>query len=118
MTTFAYTAFLRDSSGDEPIDPMETDFDHANLECSRNEDGTHSLILDLDCPHEYRPSSTAGHGHLIVHARMPWESLLEIFTLLSTVGVIEDSWVKHTKENGAAYVRRAGIKKSSADFPG
>lgn len=42
----------------------------ANLQGSANGDGTHSIVLDLDCLHEYRTSSTEGHGHLIIPARL------------------------------------------------
>jgi len=97
-------------------------FDTPNLEGSLNEDGTHSIVLDLDCEHEYRPSSTPGHGHLIVKARLPWYDpdglgYQALLRMLARAGVIEGGWLAHAERRKGTFVRRAGVYKTETSVP-
>lgn len=84
----------------------------ANLQGSPNGDGTHSIVLDLDCRHEYRPSTTPGHGHLIIEAKLSPEHYGDLLGHLERAGVISTAYYSHaSRREWATFVRPAGLKK-------
>lgn len=113
MTTLWYVPNLGRSYSEEDFRVL-ADPEVANLEGSQNEDGTtHSIVLDLDGPHRYRPSSTPGHGHLIVDTSIPWKEYETLLKLLAKVGMIEPGYLKMSLARGGSFVRREGVKKDN-----
>lgn len=74
--------------------------------------GKHILLLDLDCDHVYVPSSTPGHGHLIVNEPMDVQAMLGVLDQLSYAGIIEEGFAKSARHRGAAWLRLPWVKKS------
>lgn len=113
MTTWWFAPNLSDP------DPARADVRHkvatqaeANLQGSLNEDGTHSIVLDLDCPHEYRPSTTKGHGHLVIPARLSTDTYGKLLQLLEITGVITSGYLGHASKRGwQTFVRAPGVVK-------
>lgn len=90
----------------------------ANLQGSPNGDGTHSVVLDLDGPHEYRPSATFGHAHLIVPARLSKRRYRRLLKALCQAGVITPSYLHHASRRGwSTFVRAPGIFKADGESP-
>jgi hypothetical protein len=88
----------------------------ANLQGSPNGDGTHSIVLDLDCPHEYRDSSTPGHGHLIVPARLSRRQYRRLLKMLCKAGAITPSYLGHaSRRQWATFVRAPGVYKADGE---
>jgi hypothetical protein len=67
--------------------------------------GRHKIAIDLDVPHAYVPSSTPGHGHLIVDVDLSWPRYLELLEHLSQAGVLEIGYVKAAAARGATWLR-------------
>lgn len=85
----------------------------ANLQGSPNGDGTHSIVLDLDCEHDYRPSTTPGHGHLVIPAKLDPVQYRLLLKALARAGVITQGYLDHAlRRDGATFVRVAGVKKT------
>lgn len=116
MTTH-YLHLHLDSKNDEmrarkPIEVLPGSEHFANLEGSLNGDGiSHSIVLDLDGDHEYRPSSTPGHGHLIIHTKMAKVDFFDLLQVLADYGVISEQWLAHAMDEGQAFVRSRGVYK-------
>ena len=83
----------------------------SNLVCSEIAEDQHYVLLDLDVPHAYSPSSTVGHGHLYIDKVLPFEDYLEILQVLSKHGIIEAGFYEWTKRRGYAALRPPGISK-------
>lgn len=66
-----------------------------------NPTGKHKVAIDIDLPHCYVPSSTPGHGHLIIDTDLDFEAYEKLLTALREAGIIEKGFL------GAARVRRA-----------
>ena len=110
------TTFWRNDHLDDPAPSYRdiwypADFEDANLESSLNEDGTHSIVLDLDYDHEYRPSTTPGHGHLVIPAHLTWDQYKDLLDALYAAGVIQYGFYWSALRRGATFVRRAGVTK-------
>lgn len=65
----------------------------------------HHLMLDLDIQHKYIPSSTEGHGHLIIDHPIPEDTMWEILDLLVTAGILQKAFVDLAKRRGAVFLR-------------
>lgn len=88
---------------DEPYDPaqpfnaqhrhkVENSLD-ANLQSSLWTDGFHRPTLDIDIPCEYRPSTTPGHGHLILPTvKLSWLQYDVLLGALARAGIIEEGF--------------------------
>lgn len=74
--------------------------------------GTHALLLDLDVPAYLVPSTTQGHSHLYVDARIPEEKYFELLDLLAEVGVIEKGYAVMSKRKGGSNLRLPWVKKT------
>jgi len=90
----------------------DDDLGEPNIRTSERPDGTgHYLFLDLDVPHEYVPSSTEGHGHLVVDVSLGEDAMFEVLGVLAKHGVVQLGWVAACAARGAATLRLPGVKK-------
>lgn len=102
-------------SGYSESDAKEAELTEANLEGSLDrETGLHSIVLDLDCKHEYRPSTTPGHAHLVIPAGLTWEKYEKLLATLAEVGVIEYGYYEASRRAKGSFVRLPHIKKLPA----
>lgn len=101
--------------GQEQADrEVVTDLDEADIITSRFQgEGieTHALLLDLDIEHTYVPSSTPGHGHLLINAKLTQHEWLRVMNLLASVGVIEQGYREMSEKRGYASLRLPWVKK-------
>lgn len=97
--------------------PPISDLDAANIVTSetaeeKNLFGEHHLItIDLDVDHVYIPSTTPGHGHLLVNHPIAWEKYSRLLLLLLELGVLEEGYVDATLRRGYSAVRVPWIMK-------
>lgn len=77
-------------------------------------DGKHRVMLDLDCPHVYVPSSTEGHGHLIIDVPQDFNNLLTLLNLMFEMGILQSGFAAATKHRGETWLRAPGIIKDVA----
>lgn len=90
------------------------DYHTANLIGSRYPTGTHAILLDLDCKHEYRPSSTPGHGHLVIYPKLgsvEWYQYRKLLELLTQLGVIEQGFYNLAVKREQAFLRTPHMRK-------
>jgi hypothetical protein len=90
------------------------DADKANLITSRYKgEGieTHALLLDLDVEHIYVPSSTEGHGHLIVDAKLSRNEWEKVMRVLTDAGIIGPGYESASRLRGFASLRLPWVKK-------
>lgn len=73
--------------------------------------GKHILMLDLDIRHAYVPSTTPGHGHLIIYKPMTQETMLRLLDRLGELDIIEPGFASSARHRGAAWLRLPWIKK-------
>jgi hypothetical protein len=73
--------------------------------------GTHRVLLDLDCQHVYAPTSTPGHGHLIIDVPQTWENLNKLLQLLGDMHILQYGFVDATKSRGESWLRAPGVSK-------
>lgn len=76
--------------------------------------GMHRVLLDLDCDHMYVPSSTPGHGHLLINVPQKWSTLKELLQLLGDMGILQYGFVDATTSRGETWLRAPGVKKTPA----
>jgi hypothetical protein len=96
----------------EVSDPME-----ANLEGSLRPNGTHLVQIDLDCAHEYRPSSTPGHGHLIIQASLTWKEYEKLLEALRNARIVGGENYENAKRHKQTFLRPPWIKKGNLNPP-
>lgn len=113
MTTWWYAEHLDSADIDKRDVRSQVEIQSdANLQGSPNGDGTHSIVLDLDCPHEYRPSTTPGHAHLIIPAKLTTEQYRDLLCALKKVGVITGGYMEHARRRDwTTFVRAPGVVK-------
>ena len=73
--------------------------------------GKHRVLLDLDCSHVYIPSSTPGHGHLVIDVPQSWENLNKLLQLLGDMHILQYGFVDATLSRGESWLRAPGIEK-------
>lgn len=73
--------------------------------------GKHRILLDLDVPHTYVPSTTNGHGHLIIDVPQDWDTYMKLLLLLRDMGVLQYGYVDASGKRGETWLRAPGIKK-------
>lgn len=115
LRLFKVTTWDEDSSvtySSEVRQPATSVMD-ANISTSLREDlqGFHALLLDLDIPAWLIPSSTEGHSHLYVDARIPEESYFQLLDALANAGVIQRGYAEASKRRGGTALRLPWIKK-------
>ena len=74
-------------------------------------DGKHRVLLDLDCPHVYIPSTTPGHGHLVIDVPQEWHELRKLLQLLGDMKILQYGFVDATVARQETWLRAPGIKK-------
>ena len=80
------------------------------------EGGWHYPIFDLDVPHVYVPSTTKGHGHLIIQKKMSLESMLALYAELVDHGLMGPGFAEATRIRGFASIRLPWIKKGDENI--
>lgn len=76
--------------------------------------GKHRVLLDLDVPHVYVPSSTDGHGHLIIDVPQDFKTLQKLLQLLGDMHILQYGFVDATTARGETWLRTPGTKKTPA----
>lgn len=71
----------------------------------------HWLIADVDVPAVLIPSSTPGHSHLYVKARLSYEALNALLTALSQAGIVDPAWVDASRTRNQPMLRLPWVKK-------
>jgi hypothetical protein len=71
----------------------------------------HKIAIDLDCSHVYVPSTTPGHGHLIVDVDLSWYAYENLLEHLARVGVLEPGYVSAAKHRKATWLRTPWTRK-------
>lgn len=102
------TTPLRRINGDESLDT-------ANLVASLDLLDEHRPVLDIDFDARLIPSSTPGHYHLYLDGiALSWPAYLEVLEVLAKHGIIQQGYLKHSKERRMTVVRRPHVKKPVA----
>lgn len=85
----------------------------ANVSTSIREDceDSHALLLDLDIPAWLVPSSTEGHSHLYVDAKIPTSAYFALLDALADAGVIQRGYANSSKHRGGTALRLPWVKK-------
>lgn len=88
----------------------------ANVSTSIREDAedSHALLLDLDIPAWLIPSSTEGHSHLYVDAKIPTATYFRLLDALAEAGVIQPGYAQSSKHRGGTALRLPWVKKPVA----
>lgn len=71
----------------------------------------HMLMLDIDSEAFLIPSSTPGHNHLYVDARMTTDQLETLLDALTAAGIIEPGYANASKSRGYTSLRLPWVKK-------
>jgi hypothetical protein len=89
--------------------------EEANLITSQivGQPGMHALVIDLDVPHAYVPSTTPGHGHLYLDVPMTTELAMSLLEFLADCGVVEEGYYKASKNRGCSAVRPPWVQKEN-----
>lgn len=74
--------------------------------------GKHRVLLDLDCQHVYVPSSSTGHGHLIIDVPQDWSNLCKLLQLLGDMHILQYGFVDATFSRGETWLRTPGTEKT------
>lgn len=108
----------RDIPDYEPgIDIREEELDHANVVSSLRLDGSdfeepyHAVALDLDIPAYLVPSSTPGHSHLYIDAKVPHHRYMALLSALADAGVIERGYADVSIKRGRSDLRLPWVEK-------
>jgi hypothetical protein len=75
----------------------------------------HKPVLDIDMPVTVLPSSTPGHYHLFIDKELTWDSYVQLLSVMSAIGILEDGFVSASLARGHTAVRLPWIKKESHD---
>lgn len=87
--------------------------EEANIVSSKtNVRGLHMPVLDLDFSHEYKPSTTPGHGHLYLNVPITWWRWALLMFALRQAGAIEKGFLRWSLRRGSAFVRPEGVIKT------
>jgi len=100
---------LRKSLGLEPTEPKYA-LDKTT--------GKHRVLLDLDCPHVYVPSTNPGHGHLVIDVAQDWETYKKLLQLLGDMGILQYGYVDASFRRGETWLRAPGVQKYNSPNAG
>lgn len=89
----------------------------ANCVSSLLEDGRSAPLLDLDCIHEYRASTTPGHGHLLIDVPMTWWQYRRLLKMLGRLGILEPGYVRAALRRGHNEARLPRVQKPKPKPP-
>jgi hypothetical protein len=65
----------------------------------------HAPLFDLDIPHWYVGSGTAGHGHLYIETQVSWRRYKRVLRAMVAAGIIEKGYYRATCQRGYASLR-------------
>lgn len=87
--------------------------DDANLMCSdvTVSGNWHMPVIDLDVPVRFIPSSTPGHGHLVLGKVMSKKKYFALLDALVDAGIVESGFAQASKDRGYSAVRPPWSKK-------
>jgi hypothetical protein len=71
----------------------------------------HLPVLDLDLEAHLEPSTTPGHYHLYLNKGVSWAQYCKLLDVMAECGLLEEGFVRLSKERGATFVRKPGHKK-------
>lgn len=109
--------------GEDPDSRPLADIDEANVVTSENwyyeeireknpnYDHVHLPVLDLDCRHTYIPSTTPGHGHLLLDVALNQEQFENLLNVLAECGILDYGYAKASLTRGYSAVRLPWIRK-------
>lgn len=96
----------------EEVQPVRVDTPEAsNLVGSLGTDGLHYPAIDLDVAHDYRPSSTAGHAHLLIDVGLPEASYRRLLDALVECGIVERGFASQLDRRGSTHLRQPWARK-------
>lgn len=93
----------------EEVDPFDDRVRNAKLDKTT---GKHRVLLDLDCPHVYVPSSTPGHGHMIIDVPNKFKDVVTLLNLMFEMGILQSGFASATAKRGETWLRAPGVKKT------
>lgn len=101
--------------GSAPATEVTNDFwDDRKTEVQLDKrEGKHRVLLDLDVQHVYVPSSTPGHGHLIIDVAQDFNTVVALLNMMFEMGILQSGFASATKHRGETWLRAPGIKKDS-----
>ena len=73
--------------------------------------GVHRPVLDFDFDAQLIPSSTEGHHHLFIDKLMSTDNYFKLLDVMAEVGLLQEGFVKNSKQRGATSVRLPWISK-------
>lgn len=65
----------------------------------------HAPVLDLDVDHLYYPSTTPGHGALLLNVTLSEEDYLELLDVLERCGIVQHGFAEASRQRGYSAVR-------------
>lgn len=71
----------------------------------------HWPVIDIDHECAWVPSTAEGHGHLYINYPVSFDGLIEILSVLSKYGIVQDGYLHAAKVRGYSAVRLPGVKK-------
>ena len=78
----------------------------------------HQIMLDIDVPHVYVPSTQEGHGHLIFRKQVPFHKYLQLMEHMAELGLIEQGFVDAARSRGEAWLRTPWTPKDAVEISG
>lgn len=100
--------------GDVAADgPVTDQWEKTTLVTSAHADnsGKHWPVIDIDMPCYLIPSSTPGHGHLVIEHDMEWDAYLKLLDALVEAGIVQPGYRDASKSRKYSAIRRPGVKK-------
>ena len=86
--------------------------EEGNLVSSWLGETTHAPVIDLDIEHEYVPSKTPGHAHLIIDKEMSAELYKKLLDVLLECGLIQQGFHAQYEKYGATMTWKGGKYKA------
>jgi len=73
----------------------------------------HTIMLDLDVPSAWVPSSTPGHAHLYVDVVLPWRRYKRFLRACRRAGIIERNYYNASVARKHTALRLPGVRKDT-----
>ena len=117
--------FLPGDNSDVPRADERIELDHVPLEEANAissqivsndilKNGKHKVLLDLDVDHCYVPSTTKGHGHLLIDVDLEWEDYRKLLIMLAQLGILQPGYVDASIDQKGTWLRTPSTKKQTA----
>lgn len=100
------------------FDVAAKDKDYNLVTSKINQEGDlHAPCIDIDAPVMVIPSATPGHYHLYIDKQISWNDYQLLLHTLSSVGIVEEGYVKASVTNGFSSLRTPGTYKDTTQAP-